>query len=93
MPTMLEDLVVHECKPETRAMLLKAIGECTASGEPSRRRFEFNRFEVTLDARTSTARIEDVLDPSEGGELEISLSELEAALRAAGVERASNVIT
>jgi hypothetical protein len=47
------------------------------SGEPPGRRvLDFNRFDVTLEADTGAATIEDVLDTSSAGKLVLPLLSL-----------------
>ncbi len=42
--------------------------------------FEFNQFEVTIDGARRTVLVQDVLDPTDGGEFRTSLDEFLSAI-------------
>ncbi len=65
--TLLEQFMTEECTPYVRSLLQAAIESVIAGAAPPRKRFEFNRFEVTLDVKGGVIILEDVLDPAESG--------------------------
>jgi hypothetical protein len=77
-PSLLEQFVRDECNDHVRGLLNEAL----ASGKTQAtvKRFEFNRFEVALDFEALTATVEDVLDASDDGVQEISLSDFFSAV-------------
>jgi hypothetical protein len=74
--TLLEEFLNEECTPYVRRLLEEALADATAHC----RRFEFNRFEITVDRQKGVVLIEDVLDGSDTGLLQVPLSEFIAAL-------------
>jgi hypothetical protein len=74
--TLLEQFLSEECTPYVRDLIKEALN-ATA---PPRKRFEFNRFEVTIDREAGTVSIDDVLDATSAGELQLPLAEFAAAL-------------
>lgn len=80
--TLLSQFIREECTPRVRSILLDALSASMTGTAPTRRHFEFNRFEVTLDAKDDIALIEDVLDASDAGMERVQLSELISALQA-----------
>jgi hypothetical protein len=74
--TLLEQFLKEECTPYVRGVLEEALG-ATA---PSSKRFEFNRFEVTVDREEGMVLVEDVLDATNAGMLRVPLAEFAAAL-------------
>ena len=83
-PSLLEQFVTEECTTHVRALLqtwLEAHGE---SRQPEPRRWEFNRFEVSLDLDGNAIILEDILDPSDAGRLRITVDEFAAALATGG---------
>jgi hypothetical protein len=73
---LLEQFMVQECTPHVRRLLKEAI----AGTSMARHRFEFNRFEVTIDRDNDEVVLEDVLDATEAGVDRIPLSVLENAV-------------
>jgi hypothetical protein len=74
---LLEEFFAQECTPHVRHLLEKAL----AAAAPPGQRFEFNRFEITIDRDAGTILIEDVLDATDAGALRVPLEEFVAALR------------
>jgi hypothetical protein len=76
----LERFLELEGDEHARALLRQATAAVLAGEPPGRREFNFNTFDVTLDAEAGTVRLEDVLDTSEAGSLQLGLAEFLAAL-------------
>jgi hypothetical protein len=70
----------EECAPYVRAVLLQGVSDLSAPS--SVRKYEFNRFELTLDRDSQSVLLEDILDSTEEGQLRFSFAELVAALQA-----------
>lgn len=77
---LLEEFLSEECTPYVQGLLEEALEEARAGRGPKRRRFEFNRFEVTLDVDGEEVVLEDVLDPGQSGEGSLPLHEFFEAL-------------
>jgi hypothetical protein len=88
---LLEEFLSEECTPYVRGLLEAALEAARAGSGPTRRRFEFNRFEVTLDVAGEEVVLEDVLDPAQSGELKLPLSEFYGALDRVGVDGTERV--
>lgn len=77
MSDLLEQFISQECTAYVRRLLEDAIADpatpCT--------RFEFNRFEITIDREGNIVVLEDVLDATEAGVRSVPLAEFTAALR------------
>jgi hypothetical protein len=73
--TLLEQFLREECTPHVRGLLREAV-----RGGPARRRFEFNRFEITVDREKELVTVEDVLDASVLGAQTIPLAEFVVTL-------------
>lgn len=82
--SILQQFLDEECTPGTRDLILPFVGEQPQGSVLERKRFEFNRFDLTIDLREKLAIIEDVLDPSEVGVARVPLAEFAAALIAHG---------
>ena len=80
--TLLDQFMKEECTAYVRGLLLTALDAAQSGGSPARQRFEFNRFEVTIDANENLVALEDVLDPEASGAQNIPLEEFAAAMRA-----------
>jgi hypothetical protein len=74
-PCLLERFLVEECTPHVRRLLEDAIADLSA-----RRHFEFNQFEVTIERDKKLVVLQDVLDATETGQLQIGLGEFVSAL-------------
>jgi hypothetical protein len=74
--TLLEQFLREECTPYVRQLLEQALG---ATSPPSKR-FEFNRFELTINREEGTVLIEDALDVTDAGTSRVPLAEFAAAL-------------
>ena len=61
--TLLQRFIDEECSHHVRGLLQTALRHVA----PSIKRFEFNRFEVSMDRDTQSVLIEDVLDASAVG--------------------------
>ena len=79
--SLLNQFIVEECTRHVRDLLLSAIHERTDGRIASAPKFEFNRFEVTIDAADGAVLLEDVLDASDSGVQKVSLEEFEIQLR------------
>lgn len=77
---VLDELLRLDASADVRSLLRTALQECRAAAEPMVRRFELNRFEVTVDGATASVLVEDVLDPSDEGMVRVSFDELAAAM-------------
>jgi len=68
----------EEVTPDVRKLLLQAL---SAIGEAKGvREFAFNRFNLVVDTHRGTVSLQDDLDASENGEVEMSIPEFAAAL-------------
>lgn len=73
---MLDQFLREEASPQVRAKLREATSAVMSGEPPGRRVLNFNRFDVTLEADTGAATIEDVLDTSSAGKLVLPLLSL-----------------
>jgi hypothetical protein len=76
MSGLLLKFLREEATPHVRKLILDAVEEQRRLKQRDRCRFEFNRFELTLDFVNDTATLEDVLDPELSGEYRLRLGEL-----------------
>jgi hypothetical protein len=74
--SLLEEFLAQECTPHVRRLLADAIADTLTSHH----RFEFNRFEVTIDRNSNEVVLEDVLDTSPAGVNRLSLARFAAVL-------------
>ncbi len=74
--TLLQQFLTEECTAHVRRLLEDALD----ARSPPFKRFEFNRFEVTIQREDGAVLLEDVLDPTEAGVVRIPLAEFVAAL-------------
>jgi hypothetical protein len=79
--TLLAQFISEECTPYVRDLVRAALAEVRSGTAPPTKRFEFNRFELTIDAEDGVALLEDVLDAGAGGTQSVSLQELETRLQ------------
>ena len=77
---LLDQFVTWECTPNVRELLRAALRTAKLGTGPSIRRFEFNRFNVTVDCENDVVVLEDVLSPADSGVQQLPLSEFIAAL-------------
>ena len=77
MSDLLEQFITQECTAYVRRILEDAIAD-SATPRP---RFEFNRFEITIEREANIVVLEDVLDATEAGVRHVPLAEFTAALR------------
>jgi hypothetical protein len=75
---LLHQFLDQEATPHVRELLLQALS--TMDEAKGVREFTFNRFNVLVDTQKGTVALQDDLDTSEIGELELSLTEFAAAL-------------
>jgi pterin-4a-carbinolamine dehydratase len=75
MESLLEQFLREEASSHVRDLILDAVQEHEQRSNQVRKKFEFNRFEVTLDFVSDVALIEDVLDPAPSGEVRLQLGE------------------
>lgn len=83
MQNILEQFLTEEATSHVRHVILAAAKAHERNRETAemKRKFEFNRFEVTLDFASDLALIEDVLAPAPSGELRLPLDEFLERLR------------
>jgi hypothetical protein len=73
---LLAEFLKEEGSDYVRELLRKAFKDRDAMY----RKFEFNRFEVTIDRAAGSVLLEDVLDSGDGGAERIQIAELASAL-------------
>lgn len=78
--TVLDGFLRLDCPPAVRSMLREAIAQTNSGTLPLRRKYEFDRFEVTLDSRDQSVVIEDVVDATDSGVFKLTLAEFDRAL-------------
>jgi hypothetical protein len=76
MNILLQQFLEEEALPHVRNLIMAAIIEQQKRPGESRKKYEFNRFEVTLDYVHSIAEIQDILDHGESGQTSVSFKEL-----------------
>ncbi|MBL8722765.1 MAG: hypothetical protein JNK49_01900 [Planctomycetes bacterium] len=77
MSDLLEQFISQECTEYVRRLIEDAI----ADSATQRPRFEFNRFEITIEREANIVVIEDVLDATEARVQHVLLAKFMAALR------------
>lgn len=75
MHSLLEQFLSEEADPHIRKLIADAINGHHLHPEVAQRRFEFNRFEVTLDFENGTVLIEDDWEARTCGEVRFTLDE------------------
>jgi len=78
--TLLDQFLAEECTPYVRDLVRSGLEAGRSGAGPRRKRFEFNRFEVTFDLDEGDVLIEDILDATEAGAQRFSVAEFSAAL-------------
>ena len=78
--TILDQFLAKECTPDVRDLVRSALEAGKRGAGPRRKRFEFNRFDVTFDLDEGDVLIEDVLDATEAGAQRVLLAEFSTAL-------------
>lgn len=73
---LLKQFIEEECTPYVCRLLKEALEVST----PPSKRFEFNRFEVTIDHENNVVLVEDILDATDAGVLRVPLEEFATAL-------------
>jgi hypothetical protein len=71
--TLLDQFLAGERSPYVRELLNSALEAVKAGTEPSKRRFEFNRFDGAIDAEKKDAMLEDLLDATDAGKQTVAL--------------------
>jgi hypothetical protein len=79
--SLLDQFLAEECIPYAQGLLNSALEAVETGTAPAKNRFEFNRFEVTIDAEKNEVVLEDVLDATDAGTQTVALQELEKGLR------------
>jgi hypothetical protein len=79
-PSLVEQFLNEECTAYVRMQLQAWLAGKGIDRQPEPRRWEFNRFEVSLEATGDTITLEDILDPTEAGRVRLSVAEFAAAL-------------
>lgn len=80
MAVLMEQFVAEEATPYVRKLIFDEISQRQGNLDEAKTRFEFNRFELTIDYASEVVVIEDVLDVSPAGEEQVSLSDFMRAL-------------
>jgi hypothetical protein len=80
--TLVDQFLREECTPHVRGLVCQAIKG--TDSQQHRARFEFNRFNLSLDLDSRMAVLEDVTDATSAGSVEISFADLVAVLRCDG---------
>lgn len=75
MNSVLKQFLAEEAVPYVENLIFAAVDEHEKNPSEFQRRFEFNRFDVTLDYSKSTVSIEDVLDSEASGEVTLPLKD------------------
>jgi hypothetical protein len=73
MNLLVKQFLAEEAGPSVQKLIVDAVGECREKSDEVQKRFEFNRFEITIDFLKSTVLIEDVLDSGASGETSLPL--------------------
>jgi hypothetical protein len=79
---LLEQFLSEECTPYVRHVVLQALNSSKTVGLARMKRFEFNRFDLTIDYDEGVATVEDILDATAAGSQRVSLAELASAIDA-----------
>jgi hypothetical protein len=79
--SLLDQILAEECIPYVRGLLNSALEAVKTGTAPAKNRFEFDRFEVTIDAEKNEVVLEDVLDATDAGKQTVALQELEKGLQ------------
>lgn len=79
--SLLQELLDEEIDELLGGQILNAI-EMVTLDSTINRRFEFNRFEISLIGDSATVLIEDILEPDGVAVQEITITEFREALRA-----------
>lgn len=75
MELILEQFLAEEAVPYVRKLIVDAVSEHQAKPNELQKRFEFNRFELTLDFENKSVLIEDILQTGQNGEIHLALDE------------------
>lgn len=81
MSLLLQEFINQEATPSVCKLILDRVGQLNEQPKESIHKFEFNRFEITLDFSNKVVFIEDVLEPGPDGELSVGLDEFMDALQ------------
>jgi len=73
--SLLEQFLKEEANPHVCRLILGAVHDQKKHPDEVQRKFEFNRFDLTLDFISNVALIEDILDPLSNGEVRLQLDE------------------
>ena len=84
MESLLNQFLREEASAHFRGLILDAVREHERRSNEAQKKFEFNRFEVTLDFIGDVALIEDVLDPAWSGEVRLQLGKFISCLSQEG---------
>ena len=77
---LLQAFLTEEVSDHVRQLLLRYISECRSGTAKGSRRYEFNRFNVTIDCDLDTVTVEDDLNVDPSGQGSWPLEEFSAAL-------------
>lgn len=82
MLTLVQQFIRDECSDYVRDQVGTALRSVRDRSAPPVVRFEYNRFELTIDAEKQVAVVQDVLDASDEGVQTVTLDELQSILDA-----------
>jgi hypothetical protein len=71
--SLLDQFLEEDATPQVRQLLRNAISALDQSKGAQTREFTFNRFNLRIDATNGVVTLEDDLDTSEAGRIEIEL--------------------
>lgn len=77
---LLNSFLNEEADDHVRELLLRQISDCRSGKTVGSRKFDFNRFAVTLNCETRQILLEDDLDAEKSGEGVWPMEEFESAL-------------
>jgi acetyl/propionyl-CoA carboxylase alpha subunit len=80
MKLLLKQFLEQEATPYVRKLIFETVIKHAEKPEEIIRRFEFNRFEITLNFSDRSVLIEDVLESGPHGEMMIEMDEFMRAL-------------
>ena len=77
---LLQSFLNEEGSDHVRKLLLGRISDCRTGASTGVHKYEFNRFNVTIDCESDQASIEDDLNPAPKGQGSWPLEKFESAL-------------
>jgi hypothetical protein len=77
---LLQEFIDEEADENVRQLLLRRIEECRVGIATGVRKYDFNRFIVTIDCESKIATVEDDLDPRSAGKGMVTFEDFRSAL-------------